>query len=109
MNGFAIVKLEVDAAAAKESIVQQFNEYMQQKQHTQAFIHENEGYFRMEYNDKIGASSAAISELGAFLQSSGYTVSGITSSTKGENSTVVSFSDSNGKEASVVLSTVNIY
>lgn len=111
MNGFAIIKLEVDAAAAKESIVQHFNEYMQSTQHAPSFIHENEGYFRISYDEKLGISSAGINELGTFLQASGYTISAINSTIgkEGEAGTVVLFSNSGGKEASVVLSTLNVY
>jgi hypothetical protein len=111
MQGFAIVKLEVDAAAAKENIVQHFNEYVQRTSRVPSFIHENEGYFRISYDGKIGISSAAINELGTFLQSSGYTISAIGSvaSSEGEPATVVSFSDRNGTEAHVTVSTVNVY
>ena len=110
MNGFAIVKLEVDAAAAKESIVHHFNEFIQRTSHAPSFIHENEGYFRISYDEKIGISSAAISELGTFLQSSGYTISAIGSVTTSEGApaTGISFSKG-GTEAHVTVSTVNVY
>jgi len=108
MNGYAIVKLEADALAAKENIVQHFNEYMQREQHSPSFIRENEGYFRLTYDEKIGISSAAIETFGKFLQSSGYTVSGIRSAGELENSTDIVFSKG-GEERRVLLSTVNIY
>lgn len=110
MQGFAIVKLEADNVAVQENIVQQFNEYMQNTQKTQAFVHDGEGYFRMAYNEKIGMSSAPIEIFGNFLLSSGYSVNGISSANTidGENGTVVSF-EKGGKEAHVTLSTVRIY
>ena len=110
MQGFAIVKIEADAIASQESIVQQFNEYMQHTQHSQSFVHGDEGYFRLEYSDKIGISSAPIELFGSFLQSSGYSVNGISTkaTNEGNEGTEVSFAK-DGKEAHVVLSTLRVY
>jgi len=110
MQGFAIVKLEADNVAIKENVVQQFNEYMQRTGKTQAFVHEGEGYFRMAYSEKVGVSSVPIEAFGRFLQTTGYSVNGISSANtlEGENGTVVSF-EKDGKEAHVTLSTVRIY
>ena len=110
MQGFAIVKLEADNVAVGENVVQQFNEYMQRAEKTQSFVHESEGYFRMAYSEKIGMSSAPIEAFGKFLQTTGYSVNGISSANtiEGGNGTVVSF-EKDGKEAHVTLSTVRIY
>jgi len=112
MQGYAIVKLEADAAAVQESIVQHFNEYMQQahKNKTQSFVHDGEGYFRLEYADAGRISSAPIEAFGNFLLQSGYTVNGISTATtsEGQEGTEVSFSKG-GKEAHVLLSTLNVY
>jgi len=110
MQGYAIVKIEADTAAVQESIVQHFNEYMQHSHSTQSFVHDGEGYFRLEYSDAIGASSAAIATFGGFLQSTGYSVNGISTAATndGHEGTMVSF-EKEGKEAHVVLSTLNVY
>ena len=110
MEGFAIVKVEADAAAVEENIVQQFNEYMQRSQPSQSFVLGNEGYFRLEYNGKTGASSAPIEAFGNFLLSTGYSVNGISTAATGEGSegTGISFVKG-GREAHVVLSTVRVY
>lgn len=110
MQGFAIVKVEADNVAVGENVVQQFNEYMQRTEKAQAFVHENEGYFRVSYNESIGLSSAPIETFGNFLQSSGYRVNGIASAStlEGNDGTIVSF-EKDGKEAHVTISTVRIY
>lgn len=110
MQGFAIVKLEADNVAVEENVVQQFNEYMQRTGRTQAFVHESEGYFRVSYSGNAGLSSAPIEIFGKFLQTTGYSVNGISSAStlEGGNGTVVSF-EKGGKEAHVTLSTVRIY
>ena len=110
MQGFAIVKLEADNVAVQENVVQQFNEYMQRTKKAQAFVHDSEGYFRVSYNEKFGAASAPMEIFGKFLQSTGYSVNGISSANtlEGGNGTVVSF-EKGGKEAHVTLSTVRIY
>lgn len=104
MDGYAIVKIEAD----KEDIVSEFNSYMQRKEHSLSFISGSEGYFRLEYGAN-GASSTAIEAFGSFLQSSGYSISAIGSSStrEGQEGTVFSFSK-NGAGAHAVLSTVNI-
>jgi len=111
MNGYAIVKLEASNTAVAGSILQHFNEYMQQKSHAPSFVTERDGYFRVEYNEKVGASSAAIETFGNFLVSSGYWINGISSakSAEGSEGTEVRFSRETGKEESVVLSTLNVY
>ncbi len=112
MQGFAIVKVEADAVAVQENVVQQFNEFMQREERTQSFVHESEGYFRMEYNERVGACSAPIEMFGSFLQSAGYCVNGISSAGTGEGEfagcTLVSF-DKGGREAKVMLSTLRVY
>jgi hypothetical protein len=110
MNGFAIVKIEADSAAANENILQHFNAYLQQSAKTPSFIESSAGYFRIAYDDRIGASSAAVAKFGTFLQTSGYSISGISGATavEGENGTLVSFGRE-GSEARVVLSTLNVY
>lgn len=104
MNTFAIVKLEV-----APDIVSEFNGYMQQKEHAMAFVSGNEGYFRIHYGD-VGASSAAITVFGSFLEHSGYSISAIGSGTtkEGEEGTQVCF-EKDGKISCAVLSTLNIY
>jgi len=108
MNGYTIVYVEADRAAIADRVLVQFNEYMQQKSHAMAFVTERDGYFRVEYNDKVGASSAAIEAFGNFLVSSGYWINAI-SSAQGKQGTEVKFSRESGKEGSVVLSTLNVY
>ncbi len=110
MNGYAIIKIEADAIAAKEDIVPQFNAYMQQTAHAPSFVHEKEGYFRLSCNGEDGVSSAGVLELGKFLQSSGYLVTAIHNVSAGEGglSTEMKF-EKNGQEGSVTLSTVRIY
>ena len=127
MEGFAIVKIEADAAAVEENIVQQFNEYMQRSQPSQShpagaggeqsgqrpiqsFVLGNEGYFRLEYGGKTGVSSAPIEAFGNFLLSTGYSVNGISTAATAEGSegTGISFVKG-GREAHVVLSTVRVY
>jgi len=111
MNGYAIVKLEANGPAAADSVLAHFNEYMQQKSHAPSFVTERDGYFRVEYNEKVAASSAAIEVFGNFLVSSGYWINGITAaqSAEGVPGTEVRFSRETGKEESVVLSTLNVY
>jgi len=108
MIGYLIVKLEADAFAAKEGILQRFNSYIHQATHMPSFVHRKEGYFRFPYTDEIGISSAGIVEFGKFLQSTGYIVTGISSkeTADGKNSTEISFTNG-GTEAHVLVSTLN--
>ena len=112
MNGYAIVHFEADRAAEADNVLQHFNEYMQSREHMRApsFVSGGDGYFRLEYNDRVGASSAAIETFGTFLVASGYAISGIsaTRTLDGNEGTVMQFSH-DGKEESVVLSTLNVY
>lgn len=110
MEGFAIIKIETDAVAAKDDIVQQFNSYMQATAHFLSFVHGSEGYFRLPCNGDSGISSAGIPEIGTFLQSAGYSVTGIRSAPASEagSRTEVSFMKG-GHVGSVMLSTVRIY
>jgi len=111
MNGYAIVHLEADQMAAAEGILQHFNEYMNTRTHAPSFVTESDGYFRVEYNEKVAASSAAIEAFGTFLVSSGYWINGMATaqSADGAQGTEVRFSRESGKEESVVLSTLNVY
>ena len=111
MNGYAIVKLEANNAAAADNVLQSFNEYMNARTHAPSFVTESDGYFRMEYNDSVAASSAAIETFGTFLVSSGYWINGISAarSAEGAQGTEVRFSRITGMEESVVLSTLNVY
>jgi len=111
MNGYAIVKLEANNAAVADSILPHFNEYMNARTHALSFVTEHDGYFRVEYNEKVAASSAAIEAFGTFLVSSGYWINGISEakSAEGAQGTQVRFSRETGKEESVVLSTLNVY
>ena len=112
MNGYAIVHFEADRAAEQDNVLQQFNEYMQSRAHSRApsFVTGGEGYFRLEYNELVGASSAAIEMFGTFLVASGYSIRGISNAKTmdGNDGTVMQFS-LGGKEESVVLSTLNVY
>lgn len=110
MNGYAIIKLEADAIAAKDDILPQFNAYMQQSEKNPSFVGPSSGYFRISYNGPSGISSAAIEKFGTFLQSSGYSISGISAATGGEGNggTLVLF-EKGGKKARVLLSTLNVY
>jgi hypothetical protein len=112
MNGYAIVHFEADRAAEADNVLQHFNEYMQSRAHSRApsFVSGGDGYFRLEYNDGVGASSAAIETFGTFLQQRGYVIYGISSARtyEGNEGTVMRFSH-DGKEESVVLSTLNVY
>lgn len=126
MNGYTIVHIEADTAAISahdaaggsdmaapcENILQQFNEYMQTSApHTQSFVTGTDGYFRLQYNEKVSASSAAIESFGTFLVSSGYRINNISSAktSEGADGTLVRFSRDKNKEESVVLSTLNVY
>ena len=113
MNGYTIVHLEADSAAISDNILQQFNEYMQTQMapHTQSFVTGTDGYFRLSYNEKVGASSAAIESFGTFLVSSGYWINDISSAktTDGTDGTRVRFTREIGKNECVVLSTLNVY
>lgn len=113
MDGYTIVHLEADGAAISENILRQFNEYMQTQvaPHTQSFITDTDGYFRLQYNERTGASSAAIENFGTFLVSSGYWINNISSAktSEGADGTVVRFAREMGKEESVVLSTLDVY
>jgi len=102
MDTFAIVKLEVAS-----DIVSEFNSYLQQTAPSVSFIQDSTGYFRLSSEFP---SSAGISEFGNFLESSGYTISAISSGTtkEGEQGTVMSFAKE-GKEGQAVLSTIRIY
>ncbi|MFA6213796.1 MAG: hypothetical protein WC717_00785 [Candidatus Micrarchaeia archaeon] len=111
MNGYAIVHLEANDAAAADSVLQHFNEYMNSRTHALSFVTGRDGYFRVEYDARVGASSAAIEAFGGFLVSSGYSISGISGAKTAEGSegTQVRFSNETGKEGSVVVSTLNVY
>jgi len=111
MNGYTIVHLEADQTAAADSILQHFNEYMNARTHAPSFVTERDGYFRVEYNDSVAASSAAIEAFGSFLVTSGYLINGMTNAktAEGAQGTEVRFSGETGKEESVVLSTLNVY
>jgi len=111
MNGYTIVHLEADQMAAADSVLAHFNEYMNTRTHAPSFVTERDGYFRVEYNEKVAASSAAIETFGNFLVSSGYSINGISAaqSAEGVPGTEVRFSRETGKEESVVLSTLNVY
>ena len=110
MNGYVIMKLEADAFAEKEDIVQQFNSYMNQSAHAPSFVHEKEGYFRISCSGESDCSSAGIVEFGKFLQSSGYTLTGISGkgTEDGNPGAEISFTKG-GSEAHVVVSTINVY
>jgi hypothetical protein len=113
--------MEADEAAIADSVLAHFNEYMQSSEQQDgakprqprpiSFVTEHEGYFRLEYSERQGASSAAIENFGTFLISSGYSISGIsaTKTANGTEGTEVKFSRENGKEERVVLSTLNVY
>ena len=111
MNGYTIVHLEADQPAASDGILRHFNEYMNTRTHAPSFVTERDGYFRVEYNEKVGASSAAIEAFGSFLVSSGYRISGMADakSAEGAQGTEVRFSSGTGKEERVVLSTLKVY
>ena len=111
MQGHAIIKIEADAAAAQEDILQHFNAYLQQSSKAPSFIEQSAGYFRISYDDASGISSAAIARFGSFLQSSGYFINGLAAAATadGQQGTTVSFTNNNGKEAHVLLSTLRVY
>ena len=108
MIGYLIVKLEADANAAKEGILQRFNSYIHQATHMPSFVHKKEGYFRFPYTDELGNASAGIVEFGKFLQSMGYTVTGISGkeASEGKNRTKITFIGGSGK-AHVLVSTLD--
>jgi len=110
MNGYAIVHFEADRSAVADSVLAHFNEYMNARTRAPSFVSGGEGYFRIEYNEKVGASSAAIETFGNFLVSSGYSISSISDamSADGNTGTQMQFSR-DGKTESVVLSTLNVY
>ena len=113
MDGYTIVHLEADSTAISDNVLQQFNEYMQTQvaPHTQSFVTGSDGYFRLQYNGRVAASSVAIESFGTFLVSSGYQISNISSAktADGNDGTLVRFARAAGTEESVVLSTLNIY
>lgn len=112
MGNYAIIHIETDHAASNDSILRHFNEYMQEKRpHTQAFVTDGAGYFRMECERALLPSSAAIEAFGNFLVSSGYSISAISSAKThdGEEGTRMKFTGKDGIEESVVLSTLNAY
>jgi len=111
MNGYTIVHLEADQTAAEDNILQHFNEYMNARTHALSFVTERDGYFRVEYNDSVAASSAAIETFGNFLVTSGYRINGITNvkSAEGNEGTEMRFSLGTDKDERVVLSTLNVY
>lgn len=112
MHGYTIVKFEADSAAVEDNVLSSFNEYMQSKSHarTPAFVDGAGAYFRIEYNDSVPATSAGIAAFGNFLQSSGYTINGISTAKtrEGEEGTLLQFTHE-GKMESVVVSTLNVY
>ncbi|MFA5930093.1 MAG: hypothetical protein WC861_04375 [Candidatus Micrarchaeia archaeon] len=111
MNGYAIVHLVADQTAVADNILPHFNEYMNARTHALSFVTERDGYFRVDYNEKAVASSAAIEAFGNFLVSSGYQISGISSAktADGDEGTAVCFSSKSGQNECVVLSTLNVY
>ena len=96
----AIVKIE-------SSIVSEFNSYLQRETPAVSFVQGTDGYFR--FSSEL-PSSAGIAEFGNFLQSSGYSISGLHSATtkEGENGTQVCF-EKDGVQTCAVVSTVNVY
>ncbi|MCX6771257.1 MAG: hypothetical protein NTX79_04335 [Candidatus Micrarchaeota archaeon] len=110
MDGYAIVRLEVDEIAEKEGVLQQFNSYMHKAMHELSFVREREGYFRLPCHAELCGVSTGIAEFGEFLQSMGYLVTKIHSmaSLEGENNTEISFAKE-GREAHATLSTVFVY
>ena len=111
MNGYTIVHLEADQTAATDNVLAHFNEYMQSRTHALSFVTDRDGYFRVECDEKMAASSAAIDAFGSFLVSSGYQIRAISSAqtAQGEQGTAVRFSRETGKDESVVLSTLKVY
>ncbi len=109
METHAIVKIEADPSAQEQSIVQQFNSYMQNSQSSLSFVSGSEGYFRVSCTDSA-ISSAAIEPFGNFLEKTGYCINNISTAQakEGEQGTFVSF-EKQGQHASVVLSTLRIY
>jgi len=109
-KGFAIVKVEADFTGGEE-LVSQFNSYMQLSHSAPSFLRGKDGYFRLAYDDSTSASSVGLLSFGNFLQTCGYKISGIESVCKegGECGEKVDFSDGTGKQASVLVSTVNVY
>ena len=106
MDGYVIMKLEADAFAAKDGIVEQFNAYMQRTAHEPSFVHEKEGYFRLSCDEGAAPSSAGTDEFGKFLQSTGYAMTGISSkgTSDGGNGTEITFTRG-GSEGRVLVST----
>ena len=111
MNGYTIVHLEADSTAVADSVLAHFNEYMNARTHALSFVEARDGYFRVEYDEKMAASSAAIEAFGNFLVSTGYRINGISAAktSDGNDGTAVCFSRGTGKEECVVLSTLNVY
>jgi len=109
MADYAIVRLEADEIAVKEDIVRQFNSYLQQTTREMSFVHEKEGYFRLSCGSAANGAQSGVAEFGSFLQSTGYSLTGIRSmAAPGENSTEISFSKE-GHEAHVTLSTLGVH
>jgi hypothetical protein len=110
MHGYTIVYMEADLVAVEDRVLEHFNEYIQSKDHAPAFVTENEGYFRIGYDGKKDAVSAAIEAFGNFLLSSGYSINGISTAktSEGNEGTLVQFSH-DGKDEKVVLSTLKVY
>ena len=108
MVGYIIVKLVADAIAAKEGIVSQFNSYIHKTLHTPSFVHETEGYFSLPCNEESIGTSAGLAAFGKFLQSTGYSVTGISSkeASEGASDAEVSFTK-DGCEAHIIVSTLN--
>jgi hypothetical protein len=111
MNGYAIVHLEADSTAVADHVLSHFNEYMQNRTHALSFVAGRDGYFRVDYDEKVAASSAAIEAFGNFLVSTGYWINGIrqAQTSEGAQGTEVKFARQDGTTESVVLSTLNVY
>ena len=111
MFGYAIVKLEADSEAAKDNVLQHFNDYMQAHSHSPSFVEQSDGYFRIEYTDSLPAASAGIAVFGSFLTHCGYAINGISTAKThdGAEGTLVKFSGSDGRQESVVVTTLNVY
>lgn len=99
----AIIKIE----SGREDIISEFNSYLQQGGPKVSFVQNGTGYFRLQSELP---SSAGIEAFGKFLQTTGFTISAIESTTtsEGGNGTSVCFTKG-GKTECAVLSTLNIY
>lgn len=111
MQGYAIVHVQADELAEKDNLVGKFNSFLHRAAaHGISFVQGKEGYFRLPYNDEIGAASAGAVAFGNFLLSAGCSIIGMNSgeSAEGGQGTVVEF-ENNGKTGHVFLTTVFVY